>query len=494
MLRDAFTLPRGGDRPNTGAVTVCAMEPMRSVPFRVVAMIGMDDDSFPRPSRPPSWDPFATMRPQEHDRRGLDRHLFLESLLCARDALLIYGRGFEPTRGDAVPLSVVVEELVDLLAQAFGIEQPRDLLRIHPLQPWSLKAFEETARRPYDATWAEAALARQGEPKLAGLSATPSDARWPEEVEPPHTLTVRALARALENAPKAFLEQTLGLSMSDRDAEVLDREPIELDDLEAWKLRDALIALVADAEAGVEVDVRALLTRQQGEGVIPFEAGGEAVLADELERARAIVVDARKVPGTSIDPAPYVCMITAPGCAPLSVTAVVPDVRDDESGIQRHVWMTASGEPKDKLKLEVWVAMLVARVADAPVVAAHVIARDRKPVLLAPDKETALRVLEACVALWWRLRRQPVPLVPQFSRKLAELADKDPDLSPQSLVRETFDKWFEDDGVDTAMKDDAARALFGGWTENDLDARAETLLALARTVWSPMYAATVKNS
>jgi exonuclease V gamma subunit len=146
------------------------------------------------------------------------------------------------------------------------------------------------------------------------------------------------------------------------------------------------------------------------------------------------------------------------------------------------------------LKLEVWVAMLVARVADAPVVAAHVIARDRKPVLLAPDKETALRVLEACVALWWRLRRQPVPLVPQFSRKLAELADKDPDLSPPSLVRETVDKWFEDDGADTAMKDDAARALFGGWTENDLDARAETLLALARTVWSPLYAATVKNS
>jgi exodeoxyribonuclease V gamma subunit len=493
MLRDAFTLPRGGDRPNTGAVTVCAMEPMRSVPFRVVAMIGMDDDSFPRPSRPPSWDPFATIRPQEHDRRGLDRHLFLESLLCARDALLIYGRGFEPTRGDAVPLSVVVEELVDLLAQAFGIAQPRDLLRIHPLQPWSLKAFEETDRRPYDATWAEAALARGGEPKLAGLSATPSDARWPEELEPPNTLTVRALARALENAPKAFLEQTLGLSMSDRDIEVLDREPIELDDLEAWKLRDALIDLVAHDKAGVAVDVQPLLTRQQGEGVIPFEAGGEAVLTDELERARAIVVDARKVPGTPIDPAPYVCMITAPGCAPLSVTGVVPEVREEKGGMQRHVWMTASGEPKDKLKLEVWLAMLVARAAEVPVVAAHVISRKGKPVFLAPDPETALRVLEACVALWWRLRRQPVPLVPQFSRKLAELADKDPDLSPPSLVRETVDKWFEDDGADTAMKDDAARALFGGWTENDLDARAETLLALARTVWSPLYAATEKK-
>jgi hypothetical protein len=42
------------------------------------------------------------------------------------------------------------------------------------------------------------------------------------------------------------------------------------------------------------------------------------------------------------------------------------------------------------------------------------------------------------------------------------------------------------------MKDGAARALFGGWTEADLEARAETLYDLARTVWSPLLAATVK--
>jgi hypothetical protein len=100
-----------------------------------------------------------------------------------------------------------------------------------------------------------------------------------------------------------------------------------------------------------------------------------------------------------------------------------------------------------------------------------VIARNGKPVLNAPDKAAALRLLEDCVTLWWRIRRQPVPLVPRFSAKLVEIAEKAPDLSPQSLVREGIDAWFEDDGADTAMKDDAARALFGGWTEDDLEAR-----------------------
>jgi exonuclease V gamma subunit len=221
-------------------------------------------------------------------------------------------------------------------------------------------------------------------------------------------------------------------------------------------------------------------------------------LADELATARSIVDDARKVPGVAIGAATHVCAIVAPGCAPLTVTAVIPDVRADEAGAHRHVWTTASSDPNDKLKLEAWLAMLVARVADVPVVAAHVIARKGKPVFNAPDKETALRVLEACVDLWWRIRRQPVPLVPRFSAKLVEIAEKDPALPPRSLVREGLDAWFEDDGadktmgVDKAMKDDAARALFGGWTEADLEARAETLYDLARTVWSPLRAATVK--
>jgi exodeoxyribonuclease V gamma subunit len=476
------------------------MEPMRSVPFRVVAMIGMDDDSFPRPSRPAAWDPFATAKPQEHDRRSLDRHLFLESLLCARDALVIYGRGYEAARGEEVPLSVVVEELADLLAHALDIKEPRDLLRVHPLQPWSLKAFEDESRRPYDAAWAEAASAREDGPKLAGLAATPADAEWPPESEPPTTLTARELARALENAPRAFLEKTLGISMRDKDTAPEDREPIELDDLEAWKLRDALIKIVAASAAGDDgrIDVSPLFARRQGEGVMPFEAGGEAVLADELERACGVVREARKVPGGSIGAATHVCAVTAPRCAPLTVTAVIPDVRADEAGAHRHVWTTASSDPNDKLKLEAWLAMLVARVADAPVVAAHMIARKGKPVFNAPDKAAALRLLEDCVTLWWRIRRQPVPLVPRFSAKLAEIAEKDPALPPQSLVREGLDAWFEDDsadttmGVDKAMKDDAARALFGGWTEADLEACAETLVSFAQTVWSPLRAATVK--
>jgi exodeoxyribonuclease V gamma subunit len=487
MLREAFTLPRGGDRPNTGAVTVCAMEPMRSVPFRVVAMIGMDDDSFPRPSRPAAWDPFAMAKPQEHDRRSLDRHLFLESLLCARDALLIYGRGFEAARGEEVPLSVVVEELADLLAQALGIEKSRDLLRGHPLQPWSLKAFEHASRRPYDATWAEAALARQGDPKLAGLAATSEDAEWPPETEPPTTITARELARALENAPNAFLEKTLGISMRDKTSAIEDREPIELDSLEAWRIRDALIEIVRDSADAI--DAGALLERQQGLGAIPFEAGGEAVLQDELVAAQDIVDRAAAIEGERISNASYQFSVTAEGSAPLMLTAALTDIRRHPDGRHMHVWTIAAKEPKGPQLLEVFVSMLLAIAADAPVHEAVIVSRDGATALSAPSSEAARSILSDMVGLWWQSRRRPVALLARFSLEIATYAARHPDETPEEVVLAHTGSWFEKDDGKGAMDDRAARLLFGALTDHDLEARAAEFLQLATRVWRPLLLA-----
>ena len=487
MLRDAFTVPRGGDRPNTGAVTVCAMEPMRSVPFRIVAMVGMDDDSFPRPSRPAAWDPFATAKPQEHDRRSLDRHLFLESLLCARDALLIYGRGFEPARGEDVPLSVVVEEFADLLAGALGVEKPRDLLRIHPLQPWSLKAFEDATCRPFDPTWAEAARAQQGERRLSGLAATPADAEWPPESEPPTTLTARELARALENAPQAFLEKTLGLSMRDKDKAPEDREPIELDTLEAWKIRDALLDIVR--ESADDVDVGPLLQRQQGLGAIPFEAGGAAVLQDELAAAQGIADRAAAIEGERILAAPYQTGVNAEGSASLMLTASLTDIRLGLDGRHTHVWTLAGGKPKGPQLLEVFVAMLVAVAAGAPVRDAVIVSRDAVTTLEAPSSDAVHGILSDMVVLWWQIRRRPVALAAHFSHEIAAYAAEHPDETPEEVVLANAETWFERDDGKGAMDGRAARLLFGALTDRDLEARAAEFLELATRVWRPLLIA-----
>ena len=73
----------------SGGITFCEHVPMRAIPFRVVCLLGMDDESFPRSSARASFDLMQNPRLGDRNLRDDDRQLFLEALLSARDALLV---------------------------------------------------------------------------------------------------------------------------------------------------------------------------------------------------------------------------------------------------------------------------------------------------------------------------------------------------------------------------------------------------------------------
>src|SRR5690606_27639961 len=85
-------------RPNlrTGTLTVCTMVPMRSVPHRVVCLVGLDDGVFPRVATVEGDDVLAR-RPLtgERDVRSEDRQLLLDALGAATETLVVTytGRG-----------------------------------------------------------------------------------------------------------------------------------------------------------------------------------------------------------------------------------------------------------------------------------------------------------------------------------------------------------------------------------------------------------------
>ncbi len=62
----------------TGGVTFCALKPMRSIPSKMICLLGMNDRSFPRTSPQLSFDLMA-QKPQLGDRssREDDRYIFL---------------------------------------------------------------------------------------------------------------------------------------------------------------------------------------------------------------------------------------------------------------------------------------------------------------------------------------------------------------------------------------------------------------------------------
>ncbi|MCD0217722.1 exodeoxyribonuclease V subunit gamma, partial [Enterobacter hormaechei subsp. steigerwaltii] len=71
-----------------GGITFCSMVPMRSLPFKVICLLGLNDGDFPRNTKAAVFDLIAK-HPAKGDRarRDDDRYLFLEALISAREIL-----------------------------------------------------------------------------------------------------------------------------------------------------------------------------------------------------------------------------------------------------------------------------------------------------------------------------------------------------------------------------------------------------------------------
>ena len=120
----------------TGTLTVCTMVPMRSVPHRVVCLLGLDDGVFPRNAAMDGDDILARdPRVGERDPRAEDRQLLLDAVLAATDRLVITYTGADDRTGSVRPPAVPLGELLSVLGDMVGHLEPPVLVR-HPLQPY----------------------------------------------------------------------------------------------------------------------------------------------------------------------------------------------------------------------------------------------------------------------------------------------------------------------------------------------------------------------
>ena len=129
----------------TGHLTICTLMPMRSVPHRVVCLLGMDDGVFPRKS-PRDGDDLMLDDPHVGDRdaRTEDRQLLLDALLAATDQLIVTYTGNDERTNLAKPPAVPVGELLDVIDRTVRTDEgpARERVEIrHPLQPFDPKNF-----------------------------------------------------------------------------------------------------------------------------------------------------------------------------------------------------------------------------------------------------------------------------------------------------------------------------------------------------------------
>ncbi|QUR66349.1 exodeoxyribonuclease V subunit gamma [Mycobacterium spongiae] len=241
----------------TGTLTVCTMVPMRSVPHRVVCLVGLDDGVFPRQALDDGDDVLAR-QPMTGDRdiRSEDRQLLLDAVCAATETLVITYTGADEHTGHPRPPAVPLAELLDTLDKTTARPVRTRLVVEHPLQPFDIRNVtpgELVPERPFtfDPSSLLAARAAAGERHRA-------QAFLSELLpEPTHAdIAVADLLSFFRDPVKGFFRE-LDLTLPAEVDEVKDEIPVEIDNLEQWAagdrmLRDMLRGLDAGAAAEAE--------------------------------------------------------------------------------------------------------------------------------------------------------------------------------------------------------------------------------------------------
>jgi exodeoxyribonuclease V gamma subunit len=309
-------------------VAFCALVPMRSIPFRVVCLLGLSDGAFPRIRRPLGFDRLAeSRRPGDRSQRDDDRYLFLEALLSARDRFLVTYVGHGIHDNAEYPPSVVVSELLDTLDESFVLGKGSARERVvvhHPLQPFSRRYFAKDGDPrlfSYDSAFYEGA-ARLGEERVErpAFLARPLS----QGETSPRAVSVEELARFFENPARGFVRRRLGLWIDDEVRAVDFRDPLEPDALERWNVAKELIACQVRDERSAEV--ARVATALRASGRVPHGSPGEVFLGELRETASRIAAVVRPIAAVN-------------RLEPLVVDAMVADTRI--GGVLRNLWPAA---------------------------------------------------------------------------------------------------------------------------------------------------------
>lgn len=396
----------------TGALTFCSLEPMRAVPHRVVALLGMDDGAFPRGGGTDGDDVLARgPLVGERDRRQEDRQLFLDAIGSAQDHLLIVYSGADERTGAERPPAVPVGELLDALDDAVaypdGAPARAHVVR-HPLQTvdernFTAGALGRSGPFAFDRLDLAAALAARHRAVLG----TP----FLVEPLPPDTgddLSLEDLAATLEHPVRAFVQGRLGVRLPRDEPQLEDRLPLELSALERWSVGDRLLAAGLD---GAELDRTAAAERRRGH--MPPGALGGATLAEVRTQVDPLLVAARRHidgPAASLD-----VDVTLPDSRRLGGT--VHGVHGDV--VARAVYSRLG--PKHRLRAWVHLLALSASQPHRRFTAVTVgrgagaSTQPRVARLRAPEPDVAIRLLSSLVELYDEAMCEPVPLPLQTS-------------------------------------------------------------------------------
>jgi exodeoxyribonuclease V gamma subunit len=480
----------------TGTLTVCTMVPMRSVPHRVVCLLGLDDGVFPRQGAVDGDDVLARdPMTGERDARSEDRQLLLDAVMAATQTLVVIYTGANEVSGRQRPPAVPLGELLDTLDATASTADGRPVSEAvtlhHPLQPFDARNVTAGALVPAEVFSFDAAAAT-GARTAAGPRVPPAPfLGGPLPAVEPTDVPLADLVRFWGDPVKGFLARDgVDVALPADEEQPEDSLPVEIDSLAQWAVGDRVLV---DLLAGLPPD--AVAQREWRRGLLPPGQLGWRMLDDIIRRAAPLQAAAqglRTLPPRAVD-----VSVDLGGGRWLRGT--VPEVYGDRLVPVHYSRLGA------RHRLASWVLLLALAASDDDHSwTAHTLGRPTNSrsrdthgtSLLGPLDHTALDVLRDLVALRDTGLREPLPTPLKTSLRYARARRAHADV-PDALEKAGYE-WTSAFGGD--RDSGAVRRVWGRAAAlpgvgvaprpgEEFAGETSRFGALAMRVWSPLIQA-----
>lgn len=270
-----------------GGISVAGMVPLRTIPARLIVLLGLNDDTFPRSDDMQS---LSLLAPEQRrrllSRRDDDRLLFLQAIMAADEALYISYTSRIESSGENRPPSAAVSEWMDTLAELFATDAKtvsQHIIEHHPLHVFS-QAYTQAGPDPrlasFDAPRGDVGHHPQTVLRAARASDTTQET----------TDSLTALQRRLIDPFGLWLSERGDLLLRSDHLSMLDDEPLlPLDTLSQYALNRALIGLAEqhDCPPPSQLDTPDTVQRLLGQGLLPPGEQAQEALRQHLSAYQA---------------------------------------------------------------------------------------------------------------------------------------------------------------------------------------------------------------
>ncbi|PJG83468.1 exodeoxyribonuclease V subunit gamma [Caviibacterium pharyngocola] len=421
-----------------GKVNFCTLLPMRSIPFKAVCLLGMNENDYPRQHIPNSFDLMQYHhRKGDRFRRDDDRYLFLEALLSAQDYFYISYVGRSVVDDQACQPSVLVSQLLDYLNENIAPNEDdnddrlslRDkLVKQHSMTVFSPKNFVGNDRT-FAKNWLPLA---QGSNKKEEPN---SDGGLPSFIQPltAPQLDEIELARLIEfvqHPIKFFFERRLGVYLKQYIDSIEESENFSLNKLDFYFINNELIHYSAQ-------QTDEFFARLNQRGVMPrgsFAQVYARLIQEDINELKTKLADYLSREAKT----EYAEISFETAGKPIRLQGDINQLYTTANGaLQRVAWRVGS-DVRDNELIESWIYYLVQCATSENVVTPMFYAKKNTLTFKTLDKKTALKQLQTYVNAY--AQGQSI-MLPTVTRGIADyLQTLKVDLAESAV---DFDSYFE---------------------------------------------------